>query len=918
MKSIAATVSSYIFETESSGHDGDGADSGLDMDTDIRMGLRRQLSDSELRPEEEEAFDRIAFLSPFIMTESNGFRKLWECLLFVLLLYIGTIFPYQISFVEFRLHAPGDCEPNDEAVVMEGIEYFISVFFWVDLFLNFFLTYRTEDDVEIASPSKIMVHYLSGFFGVNLLACLPEEVFSPLIGALDIDPGGCSYAGSANSAARLARLQRVTRLARLARLLRIFKIVSFMQKSVVLQLLKSLRSLRLLNSLISLCWVVHLLACGWYIVAALHENHLETWPNRRGISTVDETTLIYEKSFIQWVHAMYFILTVFTTVGFGDMYPVTVGEIAYVAFVMMIGAVVHSIIISEVINLVSEVDEGTRWKRVQTNLLEAYSCHTRLDSETKTRLTGWVSSLQKGKSSFEPADARKLFTSGIMPRQLLGELPDRLFDGQLVRNKLLTVCAMTCMGGCIPPRFPLLMSTVLSQRTCKAGEIVFQLHDQGFNLFLVMSGTFAFVCEVTGDGAVDAAKDPDDVLDKAATPGNGLSIGHIFSSKRTVGTDLDNNMVDASPKLKDSSTTKTRRHSETAMDYYHTANGETVAVWNPKEHLRSYSSSFASGNVYSALGQTKGAWTPDSSNAREWLKINLGTVKTACGVCVQGHPKRDEWVTKLKVYASRGGQDWEEVPLVQAGPEPAAHHDAKVEFKFQEPIATQFIRIEPQEWRGAGASLRAAVHVLQQRLYPYKVVGRNDYFGEDILMGCTRTATVRCEKDGVLMTLHKQDLVESFGAGGARLLDEFPQFRRVLRTECLRLRAQRKRILQYVRTGHRHESLAAYLLQDAWRNARRRRNASAEQSPAAPSGGRSREPPREARNAGQPRPGSEGPAAAAPGDRGRDTAKVDRLITDLGALREDVGKKFGAVSATLERLEMLVLSLPQHGGAASI
>merc|ERR1740121_3527058 len=172
---------------------------------------------------------------------------------------------------------------------------------------------------------------------------------------------------------------------------------------------------------------------------------------------------------------MYFILTVFTTVGFGDMYPVTVGEIAYVVFVMMIGAVVHSIIISEVITLVSEVDEDTRWKRSQMKLLDAYSLHTRLDSDTRNRLTGWLSEASLGMSRRDPEEMRKILISGMIPRRLLGELPERLFGGQLVRNKLMTVCTNSCAGGSMPPRFPLLMSTVLLERSYKAGELVFEL-----------------------------------------------------------------------------------------------------------------------------------------------------------------------------------------------------------------------------------------------------------------------------------------------------------------------------------------------------------------------------------------------------------------------------------------------------------
>lgn len=44
------------------------------------------------------------------------------------------------------------------------------------------------------------------------------------------------------------------------------------------------------------------------------------------------------------------------TPGFGDIGAVTTGEIIYVSFTMLVGAVVHSIIVSEMIGVVTAMD----------------------------------------------------------------------------------------------------------------------------------------------------------------------------------------------------------------------------------------------------------------------------------------------------------------------------------------------------------------------------------------------------------------------------------------------------------------------------------------------------------------------------------------------------------------------------------
>jgi CRP-like cAMP-binding protein len=869
-----------------------------------RFGTQSEASDGRPPP-----LDALAILTPFVMTESNTFRKLWECSLMFLLLYIGLVFPYRLAFVEFRLHPPGDCDTDEESEDMVRFELFVTVFFWVDLLLGFLLTYRTHDDIEVTAPSQIVRHYLRTFFFVNLLACLPSSAFAPLIVALDINPGGCVYESSANSAARLARLQRVTRLARLARVLRIVKIVSFVQKNAVAEVVKVLRSLRLLNWIVSLGWVVHLLACGWYLVAALHEDHTDTWVGRRAVSADGTVTLLSQEASIQWANSMYFILTVFTTVGFGDMSAVTIGEIVYVVFVMMVGAIVHSIIISEMINLISEVDEDTKWRRTQVSLLEAYSSHAGLDTVTRDRLTGWVNTMPSGRSSFDPEEMRRLLTSGRMPRKLLGEMPDRLFGGQLQRNKLMRACAQSCLGGAMPPRFSLLLSTVLNIRSFKAKDVVFELHDHAFNLFLVMSGTFAYVGEATEAGGFDVQMDRSfNSLDRGPKMAKPAS---VFDYTVPVGADYARDGI--------------------AVSYYHTMDGETVAVVNPPESSRSYSFGHNRGPRNSVLGQTRGAWSPDrpngaaeqwtpeTSKAKEWMQINMGTVKNVSGVSVQGHPDplRDEWATRVKVYVSHSGindmREWEEVRLrpnnlVLNG---SRDRDTKVEFLFGEARMAQFVRIEPVEWHGERPSLRAAVLVLQQRLYPYQLLGRGDYFGEDVLLEGNRTATVRCEAEtrtgpASVMLLHKQDLTEN--GVGAKLLEEFPQFRRVLRSECLRLQARRREMLARLCRGRKYDAFAAYTLQVAWRQRLERRAPEAE-PPSLVERSPSSLPSISTSFAGR---GDRFLRTAASGE-GELSAKVERLASELSGFRSDVAMKLQTISSALEKL-----AVQGDGGVASI
>lgn len=112
--------------------------------------------------------------------------------------------------------------------------------------------------------------------------------------------------------------------------------------------------------LLVLLFVSHLFGCAWYLIAALHADPLETWVGQRYLElTTGEVVHVLESGPItQWITSVYFILTVCTTVGFGDITPFTLAEVMFCIFLMLFGAVINSIIVSEVIAVLTRVDKA--------------------------------------------------------------------------------------------------------------------------------------------------------------------------------------------------------------------------------------------------------------------------------------------------------------------------------------------------------------------------------------------------------------------------------------------------------------------------------------------------------------------------------------------------------------------------------
>merc|ERR1719199_1223526 len=101
------------------------------------------------------------------------------------------------------------------------------------------------------------------------------------------------------------------------------------------------KSVLLSLSVIGLVLLTHIMGCLWYLVTAMDDNPLARRPN--WITSLD---LREESPRAQWWFAMYYVYTVFTTVGFGDISPVTMSEISFTVMLMLLGVVINSVIVS--------------------------------------------------------------------------------------------------------------------------------------------------------------------------------------------------------------------------------------------------------------------------------------------------------------------------------------------------------------------------------------------------------------------------------------------------------------------------------------------------------------------------------------------------------------------------------------------
>lgn len=189
------------------------------------------------------------------------------------MIYVATYVPVNVCFGS----------SSDVMRTGDYIDMIVDILFTIDILVNFLSAY--EDPITLMPVVKfkdIAKNYVSGWFALDVVAVMPVQVIESLIA-----PGGGNGAEGGKSL-KLARLARLPRLYRLIRILRMLKMLRIFRnngkiKQFVDRLDLSVGVMRMINVLVLQFFMVHLMACFWYMAASLEENMFHTWVGERGV-----------------------------------------------------------------------------------------------------------------------------------------------------------------------------------------------------------------------------------------------------------------------------------------------------------------------------------------------------------------------------------------------------------------------------------------------------------------------------------------------------------------------------------------------------------------------------------------------------------------------------------------------------------
>nr|XP_033330790.1 potassium voltage-gated channel subfamily H member 6 isoform X12 [Megalopta genalis] len=283
----------------------------------------------------------------------SPFKAVWDWVILLLVLYTALFTPYVAAFVlsDPDYNSKKDKKYSDDPIVI--IDLIVDVTFIVDIIINFRTTFVNSNEEVVSHPAKIAVHYLKGWFFIDLVAAIPFDLF--LVGS-DTDELGLDK----DETTTLMGLLKTARLLRLVRVARKIDRYSEYGAAVLLLLMATF------------ALIAHWLACIWYAIGHAERPMLESKVGWIDILANDTHQFYHNntggptiKSL--YITALYFTFSSLTSVGFGNVAPNTDTEKIFTIAVMLIGSLMYASIFGNVSAIIQRLYSGTT--RYHTQML---------------------------------------------------------------------------------------------------------------------------------------------------------------------------------------------------------------------------------------------------------------------------------------------------------------------------------------------------------------------------------------------------------------------------------------------------------------------------------------------------------------------------------------------------------------------
>jgi len=388
--------------------------------------------------------------SRFVLSPQKAALQRWEAVMIVLLCYTAVVTPMEVGFYQ----------PSFNAVFY--INQFITVAFLVDLILNFFTAVVDPRTGHLVySLSYVAKRYLKSWFTVDVISVIPFDAL---------------YLGVGSKAFTKLGALRTLRLLRLVKLVRVMR-VNHIYKRLELVYTIDYSLIELMKFAFTAVMFAHWLACGYGLVEEL-EGSRYSWTR----STEFEDMVIGPEpenprdiigSFRLYLAALYWSTMTISTIGYGDIVPVTTGERVYVIIAMLVGAFEYGYIVGAVSNIIATRNEKMNRFQGLMRDLNGFLVDHRFPQELRVRLREYF------RYQLDGADAE-------LYKKLLGKMSPALRSECTMRMNT-WMRKLDFFTNC-PEPFVMHLSTLVIEQTYPPEESIFTAGDVLNKIFLIRKG----------------------------------------------------------------------------------------------------------------------------------------------------------------------------------------------------------------------------------------------------------------------------------------------------------------------------------------------------------------------------------------------------------------------------------------------